>query len=75
MSLHPPSQDRNRTGFAPEWTAGEDESNLLDQSSFRLDDVAYSQFTALLDTPPQPSPALSDLLRSKPPWQERSQDT
>lgn len=47
----------------------EAEDAILDQRTFFLDAEQHAQFLALLDAPPKPLPALVDLMRRKPAWE------
>jgi uncharacterized protein (DUF1778 family) len=60
---------KNRSEFIRETMCREAKRIVLDQVHFRLDDEAFAQFNALLDTPPAPSDALRALLRTKAPWE------
>jgi uncharacterized protein (DUF1778 family) len=61
---------KNRSDFMLETACREAESVLLDQRVFTLDDKAYSQFLALLNTLSKPNRKLRALLKSKAPWEK-----
>ena len=44
------------------------EDALADRRAFRLDDVAWDEFTAALDRPTQRIPELAALLNARAPW-------
>jgi uncharacterized protein (DUF1778 family) len=60
---------KNRSEFILETMSRESERILLDQVYFRLNDEAFAEFTALLDAPPAPTPALREVLLTKAPWE------
>jgi uncharacterized protein (DUF1778 family) len=43
---------------------------LADRLVFKLDDEAWTQFTAILDRPAKPIPELVKLLHQRAPWDE-----
>lgn len=45
------------------------EDTLADRRVFRLPDVAWSQFNAILDLPAKRIPELATLLDESPPWE------
>lgn len=61
--------NKSRSEFILESASREAENVLLDQVYFRLDAKAFAQFNALLDTPPAPTPELTNLLNTKAPWE------
>ena len=46
------------------------EDTLADRRVFRLDDIAWAEFSAILDRPAQRIPELVKLLRERAPWDE-----
>lgn len=46
------------------------EDTLADRRVFRLDDAAWTEFSAILDRPARRIPELADLLNATPPWEE-----
>ena len=60
--------NKTRSAFIREAALREAEQTVLDQTLFRLDDGAFAQFTAILDSPHAPTPALRELLKVKAPW-------
>jgi uncharacterized protein (DUF1778 family) len=62
-------QEKSRSAFMLETVCREAENVLLDQRFFRLDDEAFSQFSATLDATPEPPAELRDLLRHEAPWE------
>lgn len=44
------------------------EDTLADRRLFRLDDAAWTTFTAILDRPAEKIPELTDLLHRSAPW-------
>lgn len=46
------------------------EDTLADRRVFRLDDAAWTEFSAILDRPAHRVPELADLLNATPPWEE-----
>ena len=59
---------KNRSDFMLEAACERAQSVLLDQVLFKLDDVRFRDFNALLDAPPTPNPGLDRLLAVKAPW-------
>ena len=60
---------KSRSEFMLETICREAEDVLRDRAFFQLDDEAYAQFEAMLDTPPAPSEKLRRLLRNRAPWE------
>jgi uncharacterized protein (DUF1778 family) len=60
---------KNRSDFMLETACREAESVLLDRRMFTLDEATWERFTALLDAPPCPLPALRQLLATPAPWE------
>lgn len=50
------------------------EDTLADRRVFRLDDVAWAEFSAILDSPAQSIPELVKLLNEPAPWDEAPQN-
>lgn len=48
------------------------EDALADRRVFRLDRVAWAEFSAILDRPAQPIPELVELLQEQSLWDERA---
>ncbi len=46
------------------------EDTLADRRIFQLTDLAWSEFTTILDQPAQRRPELVELLNETPPWDE-----
>jgi uncharacterized protein (DUF1778 family) len=46
------------------------QSVVLDRTFFTLDSEAFERFSALLDAPVQPNPALDRLLARRPMWEK-----
>ncbi len=59
---------KNRSDFMLESACERAQAVLLDQVFFKLDDVRFRDFNALLDAPPTPNPGLDRLLAVKAPW-------
>ena len=59
---------KNRSDFMLESACERAQAVLLDQVLFKLDDVRFRDFNALLDAPPTPNPGLDRLLAVKAPW-------
>jgi uncharacterized protein (DUF1778 family) len=64
------ARGKDRTAFMLEAACREAETVLLDRRLFHLDDDAWNRFTAALDAPPEPNPALAALLARKPLWEK-----
>jgi uncharacterized protein (DUF1778 family) len=56
---------KSRSAFVLETVCHEAENVLLNQAIFRVDDEAFSRFSATLDAPPRPTAELRELLRSE----------
>lgn len=63
------ARGKDRTAFMLEASCREAENVLLDRRLFQLDEDAWDRFTAALDAPPEPNPALAALLARKPLWE------
>lgn len=63
------ARGKDRTAFMLEASCREAETVLLDRRLFHLDEEAWNRFTAVLDAPPEPNPALAALLARKPLWE------
>ena len=63
------ARGKDRTAFMLEASCREAENVLLDRRLFQLDENAWDRFTAALDAPPEPNPALAALLARKPLWE------
>jgi uncharacterized protein (DUF1778 family) len=46
------------------------EDTLADRRTFRLQDIAWTEFAAILDRPAHRVPELVELLSERPPWDE-----
>ena len=56
------------TDFVMSAAVARAEEALADRRLFRLSDLAWTQFTMLLDEPGRPIPELVDLLNDPAPW-------
>ncbi len=61
---------RNRSDFMLEAACEKAQSIVLDRIFFTLDSEAFARFSAILDAPVQPNPALDRLLARRPMWEE-----
>ncbi len=61
---------RNRSDFMLEAACEKAQSVVLDRTFFTLDSEAFERFSALLDAPVQPNPALDRLLARRPMWEK-----
>ena len=61
---------RNRSDFMLEAACEKAQSIVLDRTFFTLDSEAFERFSALLDAPVQPNPALDRLLARRPMWEK-----
>jgi uncharacterized protein (DUF1778 family) len=59
---------RNRSDFMLETACREAKTVLLDRRYFGLPDEEFKRFTAMLDKPPASHARLTQLLKTKPPW-------
>ena len=59
---------KNRSDFMLDAACEKAQAIVLDRTFFALDDAAFARFTALLDTPIEPNPALDRLLARRPLW-------
>jgi uncharacterized protein (DUF1778 family) len=59
---------KNRSDFMLEAACDRAQAVVLDQVFFNLDAVKFKQFTAMLDAPVGPNPALERLMAVKAPW-------
>lgn len=64
------ARGKDRTAFMLEASCREAETVLLDRRLFHLDEEAWNRFTAVLDAPPEPNPALAALLARRPLWEK-----
>lgn len=62
--------NKTRSEFIRDAATREAENVLLDQAYFRISEEAFAELTAFLDTPPEPTPALRELLNARPPWDQ-----
>jgi uncharacterized protein (DUF1778 family) len=60
---------KSRSDFMVETAYREAEQVLLDRTVFTLDEQAFAEFEAMLDTPPAPTQGLRKLLTTKAPWE------
>jgi uncharacterized protein (DUF1778 family) len=60
---------KSRSDFMVETAYREAEQVLLDRTVFTLDEQAFAEFEAMLDTPPAPTQRLRKLLTTKAPWE------
>ena len=61
---------RNRSDFMLEAACEKAQSVVLDRTFFTLDCEAFARFSAILDAPVQPNPALDRLLARRPMWEK-----
>ena len=61
---------RNRSDFMLEAACEKAQSVVLDRTFFTLDSEAFARFSAILDAPVQPNPALDRLLARRPMWEK-----
>lgn len=61
---------KNRSDFMLEAACEKAQAVVLDRSFFALDDATFARFTALLDAPIEPNPALDRLLARRPSWKK-----
>jgi len=59
---------KNRSDFMLEAACERAQAVMLDQVFFSLNAEKFQQFTALLDAPSTPNPALDRLMAVKAPW-------
>ncbi|HEY9802455.1 MAG TPA: DUF1778 domain-containing protein [Leptolyngbyaceae cyanobacterium] len=59
---------KNRSDFMLETACREAQAILLDRRLFILDDEQFQQFMEMLDAPPSNNENLSQLLKTKAPW-------
>jgi uncharacterized protein (DUF1778 family) len=64
---------RSRSDFMLEAACREAENVLLDQTFFSVDASTFAKCQALLDRPLPPTDRLRRLLKTKAPWETRSQ--
>ncbi|OYT91517.1 MAG: toxin-antitoxin system protein [Burkholderiales bacterium PBB3] len=64
------SLGRNRSDFMLEAACEKAQSIVLDSTFFSLDGAAFARFSALLDAPIQPNPALDRLMARQPLWEK-----
>jgi uncharacterized protein (DUF1778 family) len=62
------SRGKNRTDFILDSARLAAENALLDQVLMAVDPVAYDQFLARLDMPPNPNERLRKTMLTPPPW-------
>lgn len=60
---------KSRSDFMIEAACHEATNVLLDQRFFFLDEEAFAQFQAMLDSPPVVNEELRKLLQTKAPWE------
>ena len=58
----------SRTDFMLEVACREAESVLLEQTYFAVSPEAFTQFTEIIENPPQANAKLKQLMQSAPPW-------
>ena len=63
---------KNRSDFMLEAACERAQAVVLDQVFFGLDAEKFSQFNALLDTPPASNPGLDRLMSVKAPWDKKT---
>ena len=63
---------QSRCDFILDTVCREAESVLLDRRYFVLTEEAFRKFTTMLDKPPKDNPKLLWLLRTKAPWERKS---
>jgi uncharacterized protein (DUF1778 family) len=59
---------KSRSDFMLEAACDRAQAVVLDQVFFKLDTDKFQQFTAMLDAPLNPNPALERLMAVKAPW-------
>lgn len=64
------SLGRNRSDFMLEAACEKAQTIMLDRIFFAINDLAFAQFTALLDAPIEANPALDRLLARRPLWEK-----
>lgn len=62
------ARGKTRSDFMLDSACREAESALLDRRFFTLNEEAFDQFMAMLDTPPAENEKLRALLGTKAPW-------
>ncbi len=62
------SRGKNRTDFILDSARLAAENALLDQVIMAVDPMAYDQFLARLDMPPNPNECLRKTMLTPPPW-------
>lgn len=60
------------TDFVTAAAVARAEDTLADRRVFRLDDVAWAEFSVILDRPAQSIPELAELLGERAPWDDAS---
>ena len=63
-------QGKNRTDFILEAARTLAEETLLERTIFWTSPVAYAEFLALLDAPPQPNERLRKTMQTSAPWEQ-----
>ncbi|MFB8793867.1 MAG: DUF1778 domain-containing protein [Microcoleus sp.] len=61
-------QGKSRSEFMLESAYQKTQDVILDGCFFRLDELKFQQFLALLDAPPTPNKKLNALLNTQSPW-------
>jgi len=64
------STDKTISDFVRDAALCEAKNALLDQTSFRFTDAAWSEFTTMLDDPPTENQHLHDLMSRQPVWKK-----
>ncbi len=60
---------RSRTEFMRDAAVRAAEEAIMDTNLLRVSPEAFDAFVAMLDAPPKPVPALTELLRRPAPWE------
>ena len=60
---------RSRTEFMRDAAVRAAEEAIMDTNLLRLSPEAFDAFVAMMDAPPEPTPALIDLFRRTAPWE------
>lgn len=63
-------QGRSRTEFVRDAAVRAAEAVLLDQALIRMSPEGFAAFQTAISDPPQPVPALVEVLRRKAPWEQ-----
>lgn len=61
---------KNRSDFMLEAACEKAQAIVLDRTFFALDETSFERFSALLEAPIEPNPALDRLLARRPLWQK-----